>query len=264
MDQITLLEALRFTKAGPGQYFSTLMRIRYPELPITICAIFLPSQAVACSMCVIATSDFYLPPISLWMWIATVWFLSSGIIKTSTKIPSSVQPGITVSILILIVAAVIGMGLLGPIPLLLLALPPGLLFIQSFRSMDASNGRRAIRITGILHLIALAVAVVFAIHIRATRTDAEFISKWGYNGISGTRVEALRSEEPKSLPDYRYIMTHTEDRFIANRIAERLAEIGLAEDLPLLDSAAARFNTERIKQAKETLTKRLKGAANKK
>ena len=198
------------------------------------------------------------------MWITTVWFLSSGIIKTSTKITSSVQPGITVSILTLIVAAVIGMGLLGPIPLLLLALPPGLLFIQSFRRMNTSNGRRVIRITGILHLIALAVAVVFAIHIRATRTDAEFISKWGNNGISGVRVEALRNDEPKSLPAYRYILTNTNDRFIANRTAERLAEIGLAEDIPLLDSALARLKTEPIKQAKDTLNKRLKGTANKK
>jgi hypothetical protein len=198
------------------------------------------------------------------MWIATVWFLSSGIIKTSTKIPSSVQPGITVSILTLIIAAVIGVGLLGPIPLLLLALPPGLLFIQSFRNIDASTGRRAIRITGILHLIALAVAVVFAIHIRATRTDAEYISKWGYNGISGTRAEALRNAEPKSLPAYRYILTNTKDRFIANRTAERLAEIGLAEDIPLLDSALARFQTEPIKQAKETLNRRFKSTSSKK
>lgn len=130
--------------------------------------------------------------------------------------------------------------------------------------MNTSNGRRVIRITGILHLIALAVAVVFAIHIRATRTDAEFISKWGNNGISGVRVEALRNDEPKSLPAYRYILTNTNDRFIANRTAERLAEIGLAEDIPLLDSALARLKTEPIKQAKDTLNKRLKGTANKK
>jgi hypothetical protein len=214
------------------------------------------ADANACGVCVIAATDLILPPIQLWMLIALTWFLSNGIIRSVTRIDLPLQPKAFGAVGVVFLCLIVGGIALGSLTVLPLMLPPAYAFVRSIVQRRA--GERSVQVIGALHVLAIAMAVVFSVHTLRTRTDAEYIAQWPGSPTGRARFKALSSGGAASLPAYRVLLAG-DNEFLALEAADRLGEIGIPEvDEPLLMNAAKRFRDstddyQRIQDALEKL-----------
>ena len=86
-----------------------------------------PRSAEGCSVCVTALADYFVPPIAVWSLFCVIWFLTTASIASGTTRTLRFVPSIGRALLATLVAVLLGAALLGPIPLILLGVPPATL-----------------------------------------------------------------------------------------------------------------------------------------
>ena len=211
--------------------------------PIAAILFLATERASAGVIDITAACDQVLPPILLWCAIAVCWFLATAAMASFFRVTGRYVPGIVKAI-----GAVVGFFLLaivfaGPPVLLLLALPSAVAAVFTFFGQSVTNWptrfRSALRLLACIAVTMISFATVKSIHIRRTRTEAEFVLQWGDAVPSIVIVRSWESQEPQSLPNYRQIVEHGRRMFVAvSDSAERIAEIGEpAIDIPILEAA---------------------------
>ncbi|MEO6260426.1 MAG: hypothetical protein ABIP63_08740, partial [Thermoanaerobaculia bacterium] len=100
------------------------------------------------------------------------------------------QPGAFGSIVIAGGGLLIGAAVLGPLTIVPLAIPPAYGFVRSF--VQRRPGEKGLRLIGFLHLAAVVVTLGFMVHTLRTRTDGQFISRWGGSAIARKKFVQLR------------------------------------------------------------------------
>jgi formylglycine-generating enzyme required for sulfatase activity len=170
---------------------------------------FLATDVLACSMCITALADYYLPPIILWVLIATTWFVLNGIVSSVTGISLKFYPKsmvlmtVIVILLFILAGAFLGLGVM-----LVLFVPAVAAFVQSFNPqlrVDFSGGTRAIYWIGVIHLVGVVCAAVLMVHTHLTRTPENFIVKWSGTSIALIKFKELQAQGPQALDALRYI-----------------------------------------------------------
>ena len=183
-----------------------------------------------------------LPPIGLWVFLATTWFVAGGAIRTFTRIRLPWQPPLLGSVLLALGIWILGAAMFGLIIVLPLFAAPIRGFVTSLflsPSPEIGRGVHATRIVGALHMFGVLCATVLMVHTHLTRRPEEFVSKWGMNGPGQQYFQTLRGEEPRSLNAYRYLVQHGND-VVATAAAERIAEIKRKQESTQPDGPANR------------------------
>jgi hypothetical protein len=186
-----------------------------------------------------------IPPVVFWSFLSLSWFVMTGIASSVFHQKLPLQPRAVFSVGIAVAAALVGAAVLGPLVLLPLAVPPAYVFIRSvlpWRRLPVEGGlRKVILSLGIVSLLCAGAGLVVLVRTLHTRTEAEYICQWASSAPAHAKFQALHKREPASLPEYRYIIQHSTDDFLAAETADRLAEIGDPSlDAPLLQAAIAR------------------------
>ena len=215
----------------------------------SITALFLigASSAEACSACVIALSDQYLPPISLWNGIAISWYLGTAAIASYFRVNVKYVPGL-LAIGVVILGG-LGTLMIGYPILLLLVIPSALAAVASVfgkTTTEIRPFRLAIRSLACVAILSISFATIKSVQIHRTRTDMGFILQWGDVAPALAIIESWKLQEPESLPKYRELIDRGRRmEVVVERAAERIAEIGdPTVDLPLLEAALKRCDTE--------------------
>ena len=225
-----------------------------------------PRSAEGCSVCVTALADYVLPPIVVWSLFCVVWFLTTAsIVPRATGRPWFMPP-IGTAFLVVVGAALIGAGLLGPIPLLALGLSPLVVSVRSLRRSPPVEwqGRllRRLRVNAIAGFAVLFVLTATAVFTLSTRSTAEYALKWQSAGPAHAVVRDLAKSGPDSLPQLRVVVQKARP-WMASEAAEGLAVFGdPAVDVPLLIDALGRarsddstgYAAERIRSALRRLS----------
>ena len=218
---------------------------------------------LACTVCSTAIADSVLPPIGLWAAIGAAWFLLTATLASLRRGTVPGHPRLRVAVRWVTFVGVLAVGGSGPGLGLLLFVPPAGAFVVSVcgaRTRFADPVlRRYVQSLGAIALVVIGAAGVYALHIHRTRTAGEFIVQWDGAGITRDYLRRLKSKEPDSLDDYRYVVTRS--RLLAGEAALRIAELGDASDLAMLESIAesgeVRYDEEKLQTAIVTLRGRL-------
>ncbi len=191
---------------------------------------FLATDVLACSMCITALADYYLPPIFLWVLIATTWFVLNGIVSSATGITLNCYPKnfvMVLSIVIVILLFILAGAFFGLGVMLLMFVPAVAAFVQSFNPQlrgDFPGGARAIYWIGVIHLVVVVCAVVIMVHTHLTRTPENFIVKWSGTSIALIKFKELQAQGPQALDALRYIKKNGE-KYLAAKADESIKEI---------------------------------------
>jgi uncharacterized membrane protein len=191
---------------------------------------FLATDVLSCSVCVTALADYFLPPIYLWVLIATTWFVLNAVVSSVTGITLKWYPKnivLVLSIIIVITLLLLAGTFFGFGVMLVLFAPAIAAFVQSFNPRlrgDFPGGTRAIYWIGVSHLIGVACAAVLMMHTHFTRTSEKFIVAWEFTYIAKQKFQELEALGPQSLAAFRYIKEHGTGT-IAAKAAERIKEI---------------------------------------
>lgn len=187
--------------------------------------VFGAGRADACPACFMAASDRILPPIYAWCLLSFVWFLAAAIVAERRNKQFAVVPRVSVAILILLLAAFLGMAMIGPFPLLLLMLGPIAAFAKGVALRNHPERPPVyadMAAVGSVLMAATLALLGWSLYVRQTRTEAQFIVQWPGGAPAMSALRRLEDREPASLPEYRYIVQH--GRGAAARVAaERIA-----------------------------------------
>jgi hypothetical protein len=173
--------------------------------------VFATSRAEACPACFMSASDRILPPIYAWCLLSFVWFLGAAIVAERRAARFSGVPRVSVAIIVIIFAALLGMGTIGPFPLLLLMATPITAFIRSIALRNQPGRTAADADMAVVGSILMAVTLGLAgwsLYLRQTRTEAQFIVQWPGGAPALAAPRRLQEREPASLPEYRYLVQH--------------------------------------------------------
>jgi len=191
---------------------------------------FLATDVLACSICITALADYYLPPIFLWVLIATTWFVLNGIVSSATGITLNCYSKnfvMVLSIVIVILLFILAGAFFGLGVMLLMFVPAVAAFVQSFNPqlrVDFPGSTRAIYWIGVLHLVGVACAAVLMVHTHLTRTPENFIVKWSGTSIALIKFKELQAQGPQALDALRYIKKNGE-KYLAAKADESIKEI---------------------------------------
>lgn len=199
-------------------------------------------------MCVTAALDRSLPPILFWTAICLVWFLLNATISSVLNQPLPLTPKLPGAFGLAVICLLIGGSFLGPLPFLLLIVPPLVALLASFGANAeqawSRSAHKSIRLVAACMFIAIIVGAIWHVSIRGQRTDGAFIVQWSGSSSAHSMFNHLRDQEPSTLPTYRYIVENGNPYYIAES-AERIAAIGQpGEDLPRLKAALQRVKIE--------------------
>lgn len=200
---------------------------------------------VSCSMCSTAIMDRLVPPALAWGVIGPTWMLLSGALGTIHRSRVPGNPRILISLALLVLGGYLAASSLGTMVAVFFYIPP----IRAFAAAtwgasaryDNPNLRRDIRRLGFLATIAIVVTASVGVHTYLTRSDGEFVVRWGGTGPARTVLLGLDPQDPASLPDYRYVVEHG-PRIHVCSAAARIAEIGDRSDIDLLSKAIVPAN----------------------
>jgi len=196
---------------------------------------FLATDVLACSTCITALADYYLPPIFLWVLIATTWFVLNGIVSSVTGITLNCYPKnfvMVLSIVIVILLFILAGAFFGLGVMLLMFVPSVAAFVQSFNPQlrgDFPGGTRAIYWIGVLHLVGVVCAVVIMVHTHLTRTPENFIVKWSGTSIALIKFKELQAQGPQALDALRYIKKNGGE-YLAAKADESIKQIEDSEN----------------------------------
>lgn len=187
------------------------------------------SPALACGVCVAAMLDLVIPPVLFWSALSLTWFLSMAIVSSIAGYRFRGQPSAPWALGIAVVAVVLGGGVLGPIAVIPLALPPLYATLRALRTttenVALARVRQIVLLIGLVHVVAGGVGIALLVQTLRTRTDAKYICEWSGTAPGLARFRALRQQEPGSIDAYRYIVQHGSGWIVAET-AERLGNIG--------------------------------------
>lgn len=187
---------------------------------------FLATDVLACSMCITALADSILPPIFLWVLIATTWFISNAVVSSAAGITLKWYPTLVLSIAIVVILFCLAGGFFGMGVMLVMFVPAAAAFVQSLSPglrKDIPDSKKIFWI-GIFHLIGVAVASVLMIHTHLTRTPEKFIIQWDGTSIASIKFDELKAKGPQALAALRYIKENG-GKGLAAEAAESIKEI---------------------------------------
>ena len=177
-------------------------------IPAFLFYIFTPNISEACSSCVMAQFDKFLPPIYLWVLFATVWFLSLSIFDryNSSKLPGI--PSLLQALLIVLILLVVGAIYIGPLGFMLLLIPCFSSVLNAFLwgNKLEKKLRYHLKIISCVWLICLIGLFANSIRINYTRTDSDFILQWESTYPARRLLQNLVQKGPDSLEDLRRIL----------------------------------------------------------
>jgi hypothetical protein len=197
-----------------------------------------PRSAEGCSVCVTALADNFVPPIAVWSLFCVIWFLTTASIASRTTRTLRFVPSIGRALLATLVAVLLGAALLGPIPLILLGVPPLVVSVRALRRPSPAEWEgptvRRLRVNAIAGFAVLFGLVAFVVFDHSTRTTAEYVLKWQSAGPAHAMVRDLAESGPESLPQLRVVVQEA-GPWMSSEAAEGLAAFGdPAVDVPLL------------------------------
>lgn len=215
----------------------------------------------ACGVCGWANFDYLAPPILLWLLLSVSWFSSQVIVGHTFKVSKLLfQPDLGVGLLIVLFATGAFMVVGLPFFFLLMPFAVGVLLEVLFfrRSSDfPPKARRAILVVGVIHVIAVSFCAGLTHRILTTRTEAQYIVKWGHTAPGRVRFEQLQAREPQSLEQYRYIVLNGRRSWVTES-AERIAAVSRDEsDIALLETALRQNSFWMYDLQKDSLKKSL-------
>ena len=197
---------------------------------------------LACGKCFFAAFDAFMPPVYLWTFISLSWFICSGVVLTcgaKNAAHISCCPGLFGVLLISVSACAIGFVGFGPIPMFILGIAALVTFLCAL--VLSKHRNKGIVLVGLVHLVLYACAIIPLRHVKATRSEVEYMDKWEAIGARYV-FQRLKAQEPDSLPRYRAIIISSTDGDVLGRAATRIAAISSNEaDAVLLEQALARI-----------------------
>ena len=221
---------------------------------------------LACNICVWAIFDYLLPPLGFWMLFSTSWLLSNSVVAIRFKTEFPIHRNISLA-LVMILGAFVLFALTG-LPFFLLLIPVAafgfLKFLGDWKNVQYPvKLRRVVLVVGAIHIIALSYGAGLTYRVRATRTDAQYVARWGNLGAGKGLFEKMRGREPQSLDEYRFIVRSRRHQVVES--AQRIAAISNdPADIDLIESVLrsnafrmGEFEKEELKQSLEQLRTRL-------
>jgi hypothetical protein len=205
--------------------------------------------------------DYTLPPVFLWIGIATTWFLANSIVRDRTGYGAPWQPKVFHSILTVLLCLLGGAMILGPIPFIGLLGVAAFGFLRSiFQRVRMGKGVFAAMLAiGIVHVIAIVLAASLSMHIKQTRTLADYVRSWGKYSPGGVTfaLSGVEPAKPESLAAWRSIATDG-SVYLLDVASKHLGDHGdPGIDIPLLEGAKTRApdqdTREKIDRAIEKL-----------
>lgn len=194
---------------------------------------------LACSICVWAILEYLLPPFGFWMLFSASWFLSNSTVATLFKAKLPIHPTIGLALVLVLGAFVIFMGI--GLPLFLPLIPvAAIAFLRLLADWQSTKYpvklRRAVLVVGAIHVIAFSYGIGLTHRVRTTRTDAQYVARWGNLGAGSGLFKKMNEREPQSLDEYRYIVKS--GRHLVVESAHRIAAISNdPADVELVESA---------------------------
>jgi hypothetical protein len=207
------------------------------------------TPAAACGGCVFAMADMVLPPITLWCVIAVTWFLASAAVASILRLELPLQPKLLVASLVAAGGVVLS-GIVGPLALLPLGIPPLVAFVHAgFGARRAGErGRRAILLLGAAHVVAATIGLGLLVFTLTTRTDADVIVRWPFSPPARERWRELAARGQAGLPELREIVERADGMLLA-QAALQLAKVGEpAQDAPRVERALERLRADRYQE----------------
>ncbi|MCI5114498.1 MAG: hypothetical protein D3921_13755 [Candidatus Electrothrix sp. AW1] len=151
----------------------------------------LPNTATACGMCGFGILEYTLPHTMFWCLGITIWFCAVGIITAPKKFVTD--------LIAVFVIFFLGTAFFGPYPFGLLALTACTRTISGFlpniRKKMSEKSKRSLSAVTAMALVGIAVGLAISVHTLNTRSDVDFILRWG--GYQGRAVLHNLIAEPQ-------------------------------------------------------------------
>ncbi|MCI5118863.1 MAG: hypothetical protein D3913_13120 [Candidatus Electrothrix sp. LOE1_4_5] len=151
----------------------------------------LPATATACGMCGFGILEYTLPHTMFWCLGITIWFCAVGIITAPKKFVTD--------LIAVFVIFFLGTAFFGPFPFGLLALTACTRTISGFlpniRKKMSEKSKRSLSAVTAMALVGIAVGLAISVHTLNTRSDVDFILRWG--GYQGRAVLHKLISEPE-------------------------------------------------------------------
>ncbi|MCI5190827.1 MAG: hypothetical protein D3905_13775 [Candidatus Electrothrix sp. AS4_5] len=187
----------------------------------------LPNTATACGMCGFGILEYTLPHTMFWCLGITIWFCAVGIITAPKKFVTD--------LIAVFVIFFLGTAFFGPFPFGLLALTACTRTISGFlpniRKKMSEKSKRSLSAVTAMALVGIAVGLAMSVHTLNTRSDVDFILRWG--GYQGkTVLDRLISEPEQHEDQLRQILAQTDDEDMVKNITKALEELKETTSIP--------------------------------
>lgn len=210
-------------------------------LPILLLAA-LPREAGACSQCVFAFTEQFLPPTLPW---SIIGFVAYPLVGFAIRPPTDTPVGAfftNFQILLWSAAGLLSSIFFGPIPFLILLA----ISVRGIMLSWKNGATRSVRIVAAVVLIPLVLTGIKFTYDWARRDKADFVMRW--SGTGPARIVVARMVEQKDLAGLRRIVAGP-DGFEAAQTAMHLAKIGdPAIDAPIMIDALRSFEGKEFEE----------------
>lgn len=190
------------------------------------------SIAEACSQCVFALFDKFIPPIFYWCLLSILWFLAIAFTASGQKEKIAGFPSFIAAFLLVLVLVIIGGGFFGPISILPLFIPIITATLNAFFSSNKStlspHLRKNLKAIGVCGVIALASLGAYSVYLRNSRTAVAYILEWEGTSSALLAIRDLKIRGAEAVPDLRLLIKQG-NSMTAEIAAEELAVLGEPE-----------------------------------
>jgi len=177
------------------------------------------SDACACSVCVIAAFDCYLPPVGIWCLFSIGWFFIASAIVTTHKVTIIGIPKLSAAIVGTVIGVVasffIGIGIGFVLLLLLLCLISS---VSIFNNSNKLNHRfvKQFKIVSSIGICCFISLIILSVSIKNSRNDIDFILKWPNTYVGKTKFNDLYHKGSEGLKDIKAGFEKGDPRAVAN------------------------------------------------
>lgn len=226
-------------------------RRKFTSLILMACIAVLCStnEANACTVCMTAFLDLFLPPALFWCGFAIIWFLTVSIIKTVSGNAISGIPAISKSVILVLILLFAGVLMIGPFGILLLLLPYPVIswnvLLNNYEQIIDKKIIKVLKIFSIISMITLLFLITYTFYIKSNRSHSEFILKWESTYPAKSLIQELTVKGSENLDDLR-IIVEKGNFSSASLAAEGLSNFGdPAIDIPILKQTLKKCNSDK-------------------
>lgn len=220
------------------------------------------TPASACSICVMAFFDYYLPPLFAWLLFPIAWFIFACHLSHKNKTRQWGLPTTGRAFLIGICMFVFAIvtGLVHVVGLFLL-IPPVVLAINCVnpkkRTQWSKQEKRKNCIVSLIGTLSFVALISATCYILSTRTKMAYLEQWGTSGMGRTLVGNMQKNPDDNVDKIRAILLNDKIKsYVGDRLARTLGRHGdPVIDFPVLLHVLKRTGGDPdVHDALETLT----------